>query len=616
MSNVFKQMSEVDEIKSKLDIIDVVQEYIQLKQAGTNFKANCPFHTEKTPSFMVSKERQIWHCFGCSEGGDIFTFVQKIENIDFREALKMLANKAGVKLSHHDPKMQDQKNRLLEACELAAKFWFKILEAHPGAEIARAYLKERGITDDIREEFQIGFAPESWDATNDFLKKKGFSENDIFLAGLTIKKDRGAGFYDRFRNRVIFPVKNTQGEVVGFGGRIMPGADEKLAKYINSPQTNIYNKSLIMYNFDKAKSEIKKKDRVVVVEGYMDVIASWKAGVKNTVATSGTALTRDQIALVKRYTNTIACAFDADSAGQNAAFRGIDLLLRSDVNIQVITIPYGKDPDDCVRKNPQDWASAAEHTQNFMEYIFSIAIKKYPGSSVEEKKNIGKMLLPFIGRIANGIEQAHWVHKLASYFNMSDDILREALNKTRQQAHENKIIVAKGNERKKISKTRNTLLEEMLLAIVLKFSQHLPWVIDQVSPDYIKDKDLNELYKKLIIYYTKYINPFAGEIFDFTKFYNYLDSEKAEGSNTFQDLSESLLLLADKDFAEYDAVGLKKELNNIISYLHSNNLRIQLQLIKNQLEAAENDKDLERIQKLSIEHGRIMDDLNSMGSIE
>lgn len=611
-------MSEVDEIKSKLDIVDIVQEYIQLKQAGTNFKALCPFHTEKTPSFMVSRERQMWHCFGCSEGGDIFTFVQKIENIDFPEALKILANKAGVKLTRQDPKAEDQKNRLLEILELSAKFWFKILETHPKAENVRAYLKERGISDDIQEEFRIGFAPDTWETTNDFLKQKGFSENDIFLSGLSIKKERGSGFYDRFRNRIMFPIKNTQGSVIGFGGRIMPGTDERLAKYINTPQTNVYNKSLILYNFDKARSEIKKKDKAVIVEGYMDAIASWKAGVKNVIATSGTALTRDQITLIKRYTNTVACAFDADAAGQNASFRGIDLLLDSDVNIQVITIPHGKDPDDCVRNNPEDWRRATDNTQSFMEYMFLAATKKYPNMSVEEKKSIGKILLPYIAGIANTIEQAHWLNKLASYFNMSEEILRDAIHKINQGARENKALAKreKETERKKVVKSRHTMLEEMMLAIALRFPENLSSIIDQCSPDFIKDKELNNLYKNLIIYYTKYINPFDGEVFDCTKFYNYLDSEESGERGKLQHICDSLLLLADKDFFEYDIVELKKELGRIIHYLHSYHLRVTLQRIKTDIEAAEMKKDTEGIQKLSTEHSRIMDELNSLNSQE
>jgi len=609
-------MSEVDEIKSKLDIVDIVSEYVQMKQVGTNFKALCPFHSEKTPSFMVSRERQIWHCFGCSEGGDMFTFVQKMENVEFPEALKILAQKAGVKLSHHDPKLHDQKNRILDILELTAKFWFKILEAHPNAQIGREYLKERGISDDIREEFRIGFAPESWDATNDFLLKKGFLENDIFLSGLTIKKERGSGFYDRFRNRIIFPIKNPQGEVVGFGGRIMRGADEKLAKYINSPQTQVYNKSLIMYNFDKAKTEIKKNERAVVVEGYMDVIASWKAGVKNVIATSGTALTRDQIALIKRYANTIACAFDADAAGQNASFRGIDLLLQSDVNIQVITIPYGKDPDDCVRNDPEAWRLAAKNTKSFMEYMFSIATRKYPGTGVEEKKNIGKMLLPYIARISNTIEQSHWLNKLASYLSMPQEALRDAMYKVKERTAENRIVQRKETEKRKITKSRQTMLEEMLLAIALKFSDHLPFIIDETSLDYIKNKDLNELYKRLILYYTKYIHPFEGEIFEYSKFAIYLESEDGEGQNNLQSLCDELLFFAERDFSEYDTIDLKKELARVIADVHRHHLSLVQEEIKQHLEMAEMEKDSDRIHKLSIEHSRIMDELNALNSQE
>ena len=303
--------SQVDEIKSKVDIVEIIQEYIQLKPAGANWKAPCPFHNEKTPSFMVSRDKQIFHCFGCGEGGDIFTFVQKIENIDFPEALKILAEKAGVKLKKIDPTLVSQKTKLMDICHLAAEFFHKALTSSKEGQISRDYIAKRKLSPQTLADFKIGYAPDSWDLLLNLLRKKGYKDNDIFLAGLVVKNDRGQ-LYDRFRQRLMFPIFDQHGNIVGFTGRILDASKENQGgKYVNTPQTLIYNKSLIAYGLDKAKSEIKKQDLVVVVEGNMDVIASHQAGIKNVIASSGTALTLEQLKILQRYSNNLALAFDA-----------------------------------------------------------------------------------------------------------------------------------------------------------------------------------------------------------------------------------------------------------------------------------------------------------------
>src|SRR3989338_6558560 len=420
---------QVDEIKARIDIVDLVSEYIRLKQAGTNWRALCPFHNEKTPSFMVSRDKQIWHCFGCSEGGDIFSFIQKMEGLEFPEALRLLAQKAGVKLVSQDPKLASQRNRLLDVCQLAARFWHQVLLESAQAESVRTYLKnQRQINQTTIEDFKLGYAADSWDTLIKFLKNKGFSDQEIFLAGLSVKKERANDFYDRFRGRLMFPINDLHGNQIGFSGRTLK-AEEKAGKYINTPQTLIYNKSLVVFNLDKAKEFIKKDNLAVAVEGQMDVLAAWQAGTKNVIATSGTALTLDQLQIIKRYTDSLSIAFDADLAGQSAAKRGIDLALGQELNVKVIVLQQGKDPDECIKNNPGDWLAAVKQAKSIMEYYFEQTLSRVNLHQVEGKKEAAKILLPIIAKIGNKIEQAHWLQKLAELLQVSESVLREKIGR-------------------------------------------------------------------------------------------------------------------------------------------------------------------------------------------
>jgi len=277
--------NDVEEIKSKVDVVELVSEYVQLKANGANFRGLCPFHNEKTPSFFVSPERQIWHCFGCSKGGDIFGFIQEIEGVDFPEALRILAEKAGVQIKSYDSHNISQRTKLLDISSLSAKFYHKILLDSPLAESTRKYLQKRGIKKETIAEFQLGFSPDKWDTLLKFLLKRGHKEQEIESAGLIIRKQQGSGYYDRFRNRLMFPIHNTHGQVVGFTARILPtkdkkGDEEKIAKYINTPETEIYNKSQILYGLDKAKLEAKLQNYFILVEGNMDVLSCYQAETK------------------------------------------------------------------------------------------------------------------------------------------------------------------------------------------------------------------------------------------------------------------------------------------------------------------------------------------------
>ena len=497
--------SPVEEIKSRLDIVDVIQEYIQMKQAGTNWKANCPFHREKTPSFMASRDKQIWHCFGCGEGGDVFTFVKKMEGMEFPEVLRHLAKKANITLPSFNPEQQNQKTRLLDVVKAAAEYYRAVFASEEGKP-ARDYLEQRGVSKDTIEKFDIGFAPEKWDGVNTFLVQKKFTPQEIFDAGMTIRRERGSGYYDRFRGRIIFPLRDVHGSVIGFGGRILAG-DDQAAKYINSPQTALYDKSGFLYGLDLAKNAIRENKLAVLVEGYMDVIASHQAGVAHAVASSGTALTDKQVRLLKRYTNSIALAFDADLAGSDAAMRGIDVALRAELEVRMITLPDAKDPDELIRKNPAAWPEALNKATTIMEYTFEKATKGKDMQNISHKKEIVKTILTAIAKLPDQIEQVHYIQKLATLVHVEEEILRSKLVQFRTK---NKPGYKEERDAAKVPQDRLNTLSERLLAFFFMQPSYIDQFGVDLPPEAFGEGEGGKLYKALKLAYTAN-NPFSRD---------------------------------------------------------------------------------------------------------
>ena len=411
--------STIEQIKSRLNIADVVQSYIKLQKAGANFKANCPFHNEKTPSFFVSPARQSWHCFGCSRGGDMFSFVMEIEGIDFSESLKILADRAGVEIEKIDKNRQNERLRLLQLIDESVKFYEA--EMRKNGEVI-AYLKKRGMKGETAKSFGIGYAPAGWRNLYDYLKDKGYSDSEMEKAGMTVKSAKAqAGYYDRFRSRIMFPILNVSGQAVGFSGRIFgeEGTDSG-GKYINSPQTVLYDKSAILYAFDKAKNEIRKKDACVIVEGQMDAVMSHQAGAANAVAVSGTALTAEHLKLIKRLTEKIIMAFDKDEAGARASSKGIDMALAEGFEVKIAVSPSGKDPADAVLDNPESWLKAVSEAKNVIEFYLEL---------FDERKDIERKILPYIAVLPSEMEKAGWVKKVAEKLKIKEDAVWEELKK-------------------------------------------------------------------------------------------------------------------------------------------------------------------------------------------
>ncbi len=636
-----------DEIKSKLDIVEVIREYVPLKAAGLNFRSNCPFHREKTPSFMVSPEKQIWHCFGCGKGGDIFSFVMEIEGLSFVEALRLLAKKAGVVLKRADPALTSKRNVLLDIVELAAKYYHKVLLDSPAAAAAREYLKQRALTDDTIAKWQIGYSPDSWDSLNNFLKGRSFGENEIFLAGLSVKKDPSAGsassqragsprpelgtkagragFYDRFRGRIMFPLNDINGSTVGFTARVSPEKEamEKMGKYINTPSTMIYDKSKILFGLDKAKMNIKREDLAIIMEGQMDVITAHQHGFTNTVASSGTALTADQINLIMRYTHNLIFSLDFDQAGQQATEKGdgvvklvtkpkevevednrgnlrtyIDPILSYDANIKVITMPTGKDPDECIKNNPDEWSRAVQEAKPIMQFHFDKTFAKLNLKDYEGQRQAVKILLPIISKLGSKMEQDFWVKKLSQAVDTEENRLREELNKISAKPDRENLPAKPGGSAKleavDLKPSREARLSELLLAIILRFPAHFEYAINHISADDLVGQDNQLVYKYLIIYYNKLIDLWTRQGGNFELAMNYLDlrdwfsnQENFSGDNdennqpnppaqagSYKCLSllDRLVLLADKDFYDYSEEQAKSELINIVAALRLNYL--------------------------------------------
>lgn len=458
--------SPIEEIKSRIDIVELIQGYTRLQKSGMNYRAVCPFHSEKTPSFFVSPARQIWHCFGgCGEGGDIFKFVMKIEGLDFPEALRLLAQRAGVILKREDPTISSAKNKLYDICEEAAKIFAKNLSLTPAVQ---NYLKKRGVAEKTIQEFRLGFAPQSWDFLLKTLSQKGLHKEEIEKAGLAIKSEDKSSYYDRFRSRLMFPITDSNERVIGFGGRIFeissnarPMTNE--AKYVNIPNTLIYDKSRALYGFAKAKNEIRSQNQVVVVEGYMDCLMSYQAGVKNAIAVSGTALTNEHLKILRRLCENMVSSFDTDRAGEMATKKSLALAAQFDFERKIAAIPAGKDPADTVLESPQLWIKAIAEAKPVVEFYFAKLAREKKTNTAQGKKEIADVLLPLLAELKNEIEKAHWIGKLAKLLEVKEDVVWKELEKKegpRAAYEETK------TENPKIIPSRRELLEERLLTLL------------------------------------------------------------------------------------------------------------------------------------------------------
>ncbi|TEU16251.1 MAG: DNA primase, partial [Dehalococcoidia bacterium] len=398
-------MSVITEVKQRLDIVELVSEYVTLQKAGRNFKGLCPFHSEKHASFFVFPEQQSWHCFGaCGTGGDIFSFIMKKEGVDFGQALRLLAQRGGITLGplEASSKVEDEKKeKLFQINEAATEYYHHLLSSTKAGGAARSYLARRKVTPEVIKEFRLGFSPDAWETLKNYLLGKGYTEKELAEVGLIIEKEEG-GSYDRFRNRLMFPICDIQGRVTGFGARVL---DDSLPKYINSPQAPIFDKSSILYGVDKAKSTVRKKNLVIIVEGYMDVLTAHQHGWQNVVGSMGTSLTEKQVGGIKRLTSNITLALDADLAGEEATLRGRAILAYSNAEANVILLPPGKDPDEVISEDPALWEKLVGQAMPILDFAFQSVISKVDINKAKDKSLAVQKLLPSINEIKDPVQQ-------------------------------------------------------------------------------------------------------------------------------------------------------------------------------------------------------------------
>jgi len=424
--------STIEEIKARLNIVELIGTYVRLEKSGAHYKACCPFHQERTPSFMVNEEKNMWHCFGCSKGGDAFAFVMEIEGLSFREALTLLAEKTGVELPKYqatDPGQKENKDRLFSLLELATKFYEKQLWDGGGKEKILGYLRERGLSDESIKSFRLGYAPDGWRHGLDFFTSKGFSVSEVEQVGLALKREGGNGHYDRFRDRIMFPIFDIFGHVIGYSARVAPGGDETQAKYINTPETAIYHKSRALYGLFHAKQAMKQAGMTVIVEGNMDVIAMHQAGISHTVAVSGTALTPEQLTLMKRYGNEVRLFFDMDGAGQKAARKSAELALEKELQVSVVALPFGKDAADMGKDDPEKLREVVAQAIPALGYFLSSSMKKYDVTTASGKRQVVDDYAELLRAVKNPIERSEAIKGLARALDMEERLVAGVVNK-------------------------------------------------------------------------------------------------------------------------------------------------------------------------------------------
>lgn len=572
-------MDDVEKVKQKLDVVEYIGEVLPLKKAGRNFSGLCPFHNEKSPSFMVSPERQIWHCFGCNKGGDIFTFVMEYDKADFSESLKFLADKAGVKLTQSVFKNENEQKKahIYELNRLASQYYTYLLLEHSAGKVAREYLTEtRVIPVPLVKKFELGYAPPTAHSLTTYLMgKKKYSKENLIEAGLAT--ERNGRMYDFFRNRIIFPITDVRGNIIAFSGRAM--SNDTMPKYINTRETLVYHKGDSLYGLYFAKDGIKKEEKVLIVEGEFDVISSFKEGITNVVAVKGTALTESQIRLLKRYAQKFLFCFDTDLAGSSAQKRSIEMIEKEGVSAAVILPPEGKDPDELLRENPSAFKNALKSEITIYDFIISSSIKGLSITTAEGKREALMRALPLLSAIENEVIKEHYLKKLAGILDSSlEALLRQAAKSNRKQE------ITPPTKTPKVT-SRETLVEEYLLALILQSKD--PLIPLRASHQIIQEIPFSN--GSLFKIYTRILEQSASASFSTANFSKTLPAE----------LASSFDKCCLSPIPEFESeIDYLKEVEKTASDVRTLSIKRQLKALGEQikdLEKAGNDTDLESL---------------------
>jgi len=566
----------LDDILSRVDIVEVISGYMPLKKAGRNFRALCPFHQEKTPSFMVSPDRQIYHCFGCGESGNAFKFLMRYERLEFPESVEVLAKKAGVALPQTDPQESKTANitlQLYKINELAALFYKNNLHSPAGAR-AKDYLLKRGIKEETIETFQLGLAIDKWDSLINYLRAKNYSLTLLEKAGLVLAKE-GGGYYDRFRNRIIFPIFDIKSRVVGFGARVI---EDTLPKYINSPETPLYVKGRILYGLNVAKDSIRDCDYVAVVEGYLDFIIPYQDGLRNIVASLGTALTHEQVRLLKRYTHNVVMVYDADAAGELATLRSLDIFIEEEMNVRVTSLSKGFDPDLYARRHGiKVLEEKIVHSKNLFNYKLDVLKDRFNFREIEGKTKIASSMLETIQKIKNAVLKSEYIRKLAQDL----DIREEALLQEIKKINPVKSYGGSGDTAAKKQLNINPT-EKLLIKLMLEENELIEYIRKNLEPADFQDERTSRIASMMfeLIEQGKNVEP--------AFLMNYLEDEDVS-----QAICESMFLPEDLSSEEKENV-----INDCIKRLKSEKLKLKKQHLHDQIRAAQETGDEERLNSL------------------
>jgi len=584
--------SQVEEIKKKLDIVDVINHYLPLKKRGRHYLAPCPFHSEKTPSFTVSPELQIFKCFGCGKAGDIFTFVQEYDHVDFKDALEDLAKMAGVTLKKDVrlSRVEHQRKRLVDLNYEIAKFYNYILTSHPLGKPALDYVARRHLTSDTIKLFRLGFSPPNPSLLAGYLAKKGFAPEELIKSGTFGKSNYGSRLYDRFQGRLVFPLADFRDRILGFSGRLLPGSSENAGKYINSPETDIYHKSQLLFGLNLAKEAIKKTNSVIIVEGEFDMISPYQQGIANIVAIKGTAFTSDQLTLLRRYTDRLILALDADFAGSNAARKSIELADSMEFNIEVLSLPEPyKDPDEAVTADPQLFKQSLAHPIPIWDFIINSALKNFDVTSVSGKKLILTSVLPFLAKINNSVIRSDYLNKFSAQIGSSLDSVVEESQKYISAPSPS---FAKINSPSSSEADKVDLLENHLLTVILS------------------SKKPHQIIRKILLKYQFNLPRFHRiaealalhkGIFQPQKFAAKLPSELI---SIFQDLFLSASRL------DFTSRQRHQEITRTVNQIAKYHLRQRLNSLSSQIAAAENSDSQDLVKKLESEYNQTLQQLS------
>ena len=504
LSNEFKE-----EVKERIDIVDVISDYVQLKKSGKNYKGLCPFHQEKTPSFTVNPANQFYHCFGCGAGGDVFSFLMEIEHITFFESLKMSAERIGMEMpnqSERQKQISNIRDKIFTINNLSARFYNYLLLEHEIGNKALQYLKNRNFSEDDIKKYNLGFAPDKWTALYKFLNNKGYTKDEMVKAGLVIKKSEQK-FYDRFRNRIIFPIFNSRGEVLAFGGRIIDDNIDQ-PKYLNSPDTIVYDKSDNLYGLNWAKNQLRKSDSAIVMEGYTDVLTAHMNGIENVVASLGTSLTKKQAKLLKRYVSRVYIAYDSDTAGAKATLRGLEILKDKGLTVKVIKLPEDTDPDDYLKsKGREKFLNLKEKSLSLIEFKVDNIISNKELKNADDKINTTHKIVDVLAEITDPIEREVYTKKIAKKVDLDNTILYKEVEKRREKFKNKK----SKNKRKKYNNYNNTSsyskenlfknipeIERKIIKAYIDYPEYRVFIKNNVQKKHFINKITKKIWSKLI----------------------------------------------------------------------------------------------------------------------